>query len=598
MKNIKLMRRTAAVGSALMFACSYLAGCGDEVTEVTSVTEKASLEQVKKFKELPKCEEDAEGSLVYVKDSAKVFVCTGDGWSQMNGIDGEKGAKGDKGAEGTSCTAKQNKAKTGFDIVCGGKTVGTIKNGEKGEKGADGEKGDEGTSCTAKQNKAKTGFDIVCGGKTVGSIKNGEAGEKGDDCSLTDGKDGQVLVTCGENSVTLFKATCGSKPFDPETQFCEGGVPYRRCYIIGEAKNGVEIDLVPFNEEEGTYDVSKYFCDEKTDSLVRFCNSAPNQPFDVTEKFCGEHNPVDRCDTVAEGVPESALRKDGSYAVGDYFCVDGVLWEGCGPGGRHNNTFNPDSQFCDRSEGYGTVREKCGGKTYENKTQMCVDGQVEDAIDCCVPKGQNSNWCSGHGSSKYDVRKQFCDTRDGHPYAFTTITKRNEDDEVVYSRTWMAENLKYTNTTAGEYKIYSGDTDCDNHGCYYTWNAAKSYCPDDWDLPSRDEYQALLDIYGTAAPATKAYLLEGPNGETYDYNETGFSATATNYFSQELDGQGREHYVFAGSSDYGDGGFYWTSKGEVSNNAYFFFVNAQIARVSKAFNQLNYLSVRCIKKEN
>ena len=551
MKNIKLMRRTAAVGSALMFACSYLAGCGDEVTEVTSVTEKASLEQVKKFKELPKCEEDAEGSLVYVKDSAKVFVCTGDGWSQMNGIDGEKGAKGDKGAEGTSCTAKQN--------------------------------------------KAKTGFDIVCGGKTVGSIKNGEAGEKGDDCSLTDGKDGQILVTCGENSVTLFKATCGSKPFDPETQFCEGGVPYRRCYIIGEAKNGVEIDLVPFNEEEGTYDVSKYFCDEKTDSLVQFCNSAPNQPFDITEKFCGEHNPVDRCDTVAEGVPETALNADRSYSVGTYFCVDGVLWEGCGIGGRFNSEYNPDSQFCDRSEGFGVVREKCGGKTYENKTQMCVDGQVEDAIDCCVPKGQNKNWCSGHGSSSYDVRKQFCDTRDGHPYAFTTITKRNEDDEVVYSETWMAENLKYTNTQEDEHVARSTeDADCLTNGCYYTWNAAKSYCPDGWALPSKDEYQALLDIYGTAAPATKAYLLEGPNGETYDYNESGFSAIYSKYYGIVALGE-ETGYAWEGSDE---GSYFWTSDAPANGAAYRFFVGTGSANVTQATNRLNYLSVRCIKDKN
>ena len=593
MKNIKLMRRTAAVGSALMFACSYLAGCGDEVTEVTSVTEKASLEQVKKFKELPKCEEDAEGSLVYVKDSAKVFVCTGDGWSQMNGIDGEKGAKGDKGAEGTSCTAKQNKAKTGFDIVCGGKTVGTIKNGEKGEKGADGEKGDEGTSCTAKQNKAKTGFDIVCGGKTVGSIKNGEAGEKGDDCSLTDGKDGQVLVTCGENSVTLFKATCGSKPFDPETQFCEGGVPYRRCYNIGAAKDGAEIDLVPFNEEEGTYDVTQYFCDEKTDSLVRFCSN--HVPFDVTKQFCGQYNPVDRCDTVAEGVPETALNADGSYSVGTYFCVDGVLWEKCGLGGPHNSQFNPDSQFCDRSEGFGTIRERCGGKTYENKTQMCVDGKVEDAIDCCVPKGQNKNWCSGHGSSSYDVRKQFCDTRDGHPYAFTTITKRNEDDEVVYSRTWMAENLKYTNTQEDEHVARSTeDADCLTNGCYYTWNAAKSYCPDGWALPSRDEYQALIDIYGTAAPATKAYLLEGPNGETYDYNESGFSAIYSKYYGIVALGE-ETGYAWEGSDE---GSYFWTSDAPANGAAYRFFVGTGSANVTQATNRLNYLSVRCIKDEN
>ena len=202
------MKKNVIVASGIAASLALLVACGDEVTEVTNVTEKASLGQVKKFKELPKCEEDIEGSLMYVKDSAKVFVCTGDGWEGFDGAVGEKGDKGDKGVagdKGTSCTAKQTKDKTGFDIVCGGKTVGTIKNGENGEngeKGAQGDKGEDGengTGCTAKQTKDKTGFDLVCDGKTVGNVKSAEDGEKGDACTLTEIENGQVVVKCGEN---------------------------------------------------------------------------------------------------------------------------------------------------------------------------------------------------------------------------------------------------------------------------------------------------------------------------------------------------------------------------------------------------------------
>ena len=180
------MKKNVIVASGIAASFALLVACGDEVTEVTNVSEMVSLDTVKKFKELPKCEEETEGSIMYVKDSAKVYVCTGDGWTRMNGKDGEKGDKGDKGAngaagdDGASCTAKQTKDKTGFDIVCDGKTVGTVKNGEDGKEGEKGEKGadgENGTSCSAKANKDKTGFDILCGGKTVGTIKNGEDGE-------------------------------------------------------------------------------------------------------------------------------------------------------------------------------------------------------------------------------------------------------------------------------------------------------------------------------------------------------------------------------------------------------------------------------------
>ena len=181
-----------AAGLALLVACA------DEVTEVTNVRGTVKLEEVKKFKELPKCEEDAEGSLVYVKDSAKVFVCTDDGWELLDGKDGEDGKDGKDGSdgkdgkEGSSCIAKQNKKKTGFDIVCDGKTVGSIENGSDGEAGKAGNAGS--MNCTAKQNKNKTGFDFVCDGKTVGTVLNGDDGEG---CSLADGKNGEVTVTCG-----------------------------------------------------------------------------------------------------------------------------------------------------------------------------------------------------------------------------------------------------------------------------------------------------------------------------------------------------------------------------------------------------------------
>lgn len=44
---------------------------------------------------------------------------------------GENGQDGAPGADGTSCIAKALKDKSGFDIICGDESVGTVKNGEE-----------------------------------------------------------------------------------------------------------------------------------------------------------------------------------------------------------------------------------------------------------------------------------------------------------------------------------------------------------------------------------------------------------------------------------------------------------------------------------
>jgi len=317
---------------------ALLAACSDEVTEVTNVRGTVKLDEVKKFKELPKCDEDAEGSLVYVKDSAKVFVCTDDGWEQLDGKDGKDGKNGKNGAdgkdgkEGSICVAKQNKKKTGFDIVCDGKTVGSIVNGSDGESGKAGDAGS--MNCTAKQNKKKTGFDFVCDGKTVGTVLNGSDGEG---CSLADGEDGEVIVTCGEKSVSIFRASCGTALFDPSTHFCAADTNvYPLCGSAPEGKNY-------YLHSDGTYNVKAYFCDV-TNVVIPKCEG---QTYDYTTQFCGVNyaGPVKRCYEVSEGVDPSALNKEnGTYDTEGFFCADNDL-----------------------------LYAKCKGEIYDPERQTCVD---------------------------------------------------------------------------------------------------------------------------------------------------------------------------------------------------------------------------------
>ena len=542
---------------------ALLAACGDDVTEVTNVSEKASLDQVKKFKELPKCDEDAEGSLVYVKDSAKVFSCNGKDWVSLNGkdgSDGKDGKNGSNGDDGSGCTVKQNKAKTGFDIVCDGKKVGSV---ESGSDGKDGKNGSDGASCTAKQNKKKTGFDIICGGKTVGTVSNGDDGKVGDGCSLEDDGSGHVTVTCGGESVTLVKAPCGAGSYDPATQFCVEGVAYPICHSVVE---GLDNYLNP----DGSYDVEKYFCDA-TDILVSKCYG---QTYDYATQFCGLYHPYDRCDTVAEGLDDLERNQDGSYDVVNYFCHKGILYKNCGANAPVTSgyTYDPETQFCSE---VNTVEERCGSKkkTYHAADSMCVNGKVEYAKVCCDPGNQGTNWCRNNDHI-YDKRTHFCDARpsaNGRIYGYKKLTLTSDNGDTLYSKTWMTENVDFGGSTI---VCLPDDENCTKGG-FYTWNSAQSSCPDEWTVPEVSDYADLISVYGS-------------NGAPYlGTGNSGFAASALGYMDESGD-------VHNSSTAY-----FWTkTESTYEGEAYYFSVNSSSALADGGthFSKGLFLNVRCVKE--
>ena len=232
--------RYSFVASVVVIA--MLTACGDEVTEVTNVN--APLDIVKKYKELPKCEESVYGSLNYVEDSSQVFACTSDGWVSLKG---EKGAKGDEGKagengkNGESCTTKA--VEGGVEVSCPGSEPVVIKNGDKGAEGKAGENGKNGTSC-----------------------------------NIVSDKDGVVTIQCGEGenakTTELYKAMCGTKPFDPKHQICFDNVVYNLC--------GCNV-----------YDPELQFCakfndDAKTEQIYKMVTIAP-EGTDYSETWMAEN---------------------------------------------------------------------------------------------------------------------------------------------------------------------------------------------------------------------------------------------------------------------------------------------------------------------
>ena len=169
----------------------------------------------------------------------------------------------------------------------------------------------------------------------------------------------------------------------------------------------------------------------------------------------------------------------------------------------------------------------------------------------------------------------FTDVRDEQVYKTVTIG----------TQTWMAQNLNYNTTNSRCYKDDPGH--CTKYGRYYTWDAAKDACPLGWRLPSKADFETLIDVAGGELMAGR--MLKSTSGwddfgcclDTYS-----FSALPAGRYDE----YGR--YVEIG----GDQAFFWSSTESDGNIAYMsMYDDNAIVSVQSTFVKSSGFSVRCIK---
>ena len=127
------------------------------------------------------------------------------------------------------------------------------------------------------------------------------------------------------------------------------------------------------------------------------------------------------------------------------------------------------------------------------------------------------------------------DSRDGKNYKTVTIG----------SQTWMAENLNYE-AKEGSYCYDEGDLkteNCDEYGRMYNWASAVDACPVTWRLPTRGEWEALLQFAsgeyrdGFALKSSTGWNSDGNGGDVYGFSalpvacEYGISGIQTSFWS-------------------------------------------------------------------
>ncbi len=184
-----------------------LTACGDDVTKVSEST-NPGIEVVASADSLGKCNEERSGEIKFASKENAVYVCVDSAWKNVSE------------AQKAHCFAESLGDSSGYKIICGEDSVGVVFSGKDGLEGENGEAGAEGKSCTVEKSPlpdSGVGYLVICGSDIVGTLRDGLAGEN---CTFSDNGDGSVMQICGEDSITLYKAFCGGKVYDPDLNFC------------------------------------------------------------------------------------------------------------------------------------------------------------------------------------------------------------------------------------------------------------------------------------------------------------------------------------------------------------------------------------------
>ena len=97
----------------------------------------------------------------------------------------------------------------------------------------------------------------------------------------------------------------------------------------------------------------------------------------------------------------------------------------------------------------------------------------------------------------------FSDTRDGQTYR---LFEQN-------SMIWMVDNLNYLTDNSWWYQ--DNEAYGKEYGRLYTWDAALEACPPGWRLPSDDELQELIAVFGGVDSGYKALIDGGVNAMNF-----------------------------------------------------------------------------------
>jgi len=206
---------------------------------------------------------------------------------------------------------------------------------------------------------------------------------------------------------------------------------------------------------------------------------------------------------------------------------------------------------------------KCGGNEYNPATHYChTDGKTYSCDN--KPYNPATEFCNSDDykvypvcGDAYDPAVQLCDTRDKKLYRYTAIGML----------TWMAQNLNYK--TGASWCYDKEDFNCTKYGMLYNWETAKKACPRGWHLPTKAEWNDLIQNGGN-------------NNNEFSPQSGGFGNCTNDACS------------FDGGEIYG---YWWTATSAGEDAKGWRISESDKEESEENYNRSNGLSVRCVKDE-
>jgi uncharacterized protein (TIGR02145 family) len=218
-------------------------------------------------------------------------------------------------------------------------------------------------------------------------------------------------------------------------------------------------------------------------------------------------------------------------------------------------------------------------RSAENANYSAGTAQMSEPITTLTPP-KNPVTCGDRAEEPFDPDLYEC--RDGGKIYLKEKPKdaggREYEAVLIGTQTWMAENMKYAAegsicyNAEGSVSNYDG---CEIYGRLYNLETAMGVCPEGWHLPTRDEWNLMVDVIGDrdygSALKLKDVGWKNNHTSTDDY---GFKALPS--------------AIFTSSFFSPDVAFWWTSTPK-SDNTY--WVTASINNSTS----VTYISIGEIK---
>jgi len=174
---------------------------------------------------------------------------------------------------------------------------------------------------------------------------------------------------------------------------------------------------------------------------------------------------------------------------------------------------------------------------------------------------------------------KFTDPRDGKEYRTVTIGEK----------TWMAENLNFE-ISKKSWCYGNSKSNCEEYGRLYQWRTAKNACPAGWGLPTRQDWDELVDAAGGRDAARNLKSTTG-----WDDLQDGSSGNGTDEFGFSALPSGRR-WSGGASQFIGTAGYWWTASGQDPWRAWNRAIVGRLREVDESHYKKNEgFSVRCVK---